>query len=213
MDQYYTIGTNEPNDASAPDDDTASTSAINEPDFIVFDPTENVPDQRPRGASGNPFNLESMETLQLRRIDMMPSSPLKSRTATIARLEGELTISKQRGISCERWAIKHDAQLSWNTDKINEGRDERAAMRTTIEELSEQGAAMKTTIEELSEQVRELTSRLDRGMVLMRSVEGVCTFRASDFWFQLQQLQERGEDRSSLTTSSASPAHPAPPAP
>ena len=82
---------------------------------------------------------------------MTSSSPLESTTAMLARIEAELTISTNRGIKCKRWAITHDAKISWATEKIQEARNEREEM--------------KATIEELTEQLKQLTARLDQGEV------------------------------------------------
>ena len=54
-------------------------------------------------------------------------------TAALVRIEVELTISNNRGISCEKRAIEHNAQISLATEKICEGRDEREEMKATIE--------------------------------------------------------------------------------
>ena len=58
--------------------------------------------------------------------------------AMLARIEAEITLSANRGICCEKWGITHEAQISWVTMKIEEARNEREAMKTTIEELFEQ---------------------------------------------------------------------------
>ena len=51
---------------------------------------------------------------------------------------------RNRGISCERWAITHDAQLSWATAQINEIRRERDELRLTIEELDDRIVELTT---------------------------------------------------------------------
>ena len=69
---------------------------------------------------------------------MATSSPHESTTAMLATIEAEITSATSRGIRCEKWVLTHDAQISWATQKLEEARNERDAMRTTIEELSEQ---------------------------------------------------------------------------
>ena len=50
------------------------------------------------------------------------SSPRESTTAMLARIKAEITVSTNRGIQCAKWAITHDAKISWATDKINKAR-------------------------------------------------------------------------------------------
>ena len=91
-------------------------------------------------------------------------------------------------MSCERWTTKHEAQLTWATDKINEARRERDELQMKVEKLSER--------------VVVLTTRLNQGENQIRSVERICTFRTSDFPPQLPQLQG---DVGSHSTSTANP--------
>ena len=56
-------------------------------------------------------------------------------------------------------------------------------------------------IEELIEQLKQLTTRLDRGEIQMKSL-GVCIFRATALWNQFHDLLERREERCSATDSS-----------
>ena len=63
--------------------------------------------------------------------------------------------------------MKHEAQLTWAMDKINEARRERDELRSQVEELNER--------------IVELTTRLHQGENQIRNVERICTFHASDF--------------------------------
>ena len=114
----------------------------------------------------------------------------------LARMEAEITVSMNRGIKCEKWAITHDAKISWATDKINKARSERKAMRATIEELAEQ--------------VKQLTTRLDQGELQVKILEGICTFRAAPLQNQFLDLQERRNYQSSMTNSASTTSEPAP---
>ena len=86
--------------------------------------------------------------------------------AMLARIEAKITISTNRGIQCEKWGITHEAKISWATQKIEEARNERKAM--------------KATIEELTEQVKQLTTRLNQGELQVKSLDGICMLRAAD---------------------------------
>ena len=90
----------------------------------------------------------------------------------------------------------HETKLAWATNRINEATRER-------DELS-----MK--IEELSDLIVELTTCLNQGENLILSVQGVCTFRASDIRILLQQLQEtrRNQPAATSPTLSTSPHEP-----
>ena len=90
--------------------------------------------------------------------------------------------------------MKHEAQLTWAMDKINEARRERDELRSKVEELNER--------------IVELTTRLHQGENQIRSVERICTFHASDFRSLLQQLQEDVESHSTLTTCPVTSNHP-----
>ena len=50
----------------------------------------------------------------------------------------DLAISKANNTKFEKWAMQQDGQMAWAMNQIRRGRDEREAMRTTIEELTEQ---------------------------------------------------------------------------
>ena len=113
LDDYYSIGTNDDNNAVDHLDETASTSSIHKPDFVVFNPTRSTVDPLPKPGSSTVLNLQSMETVRLRRMDAMTtSSPQESTTAMLARIEAEITVSMNRGIQCEKWVITHDAKIS-----------------------------------------------------------------------------------------------------
>ena len=97
---------------------------------------------------------------------MTTSSPRESTMAMLARIEAKITISTNRGIRCENWGITHEGKISWATQKIEEARNKREAM--------------KATIEELTEQVKQLTTRLDQGELQVKSLDGICMLRAAD---------------------------------
>ena len=65
-------------------------------------------------------------------------------------------------------------------EKIDEARSEREALRATIEELTEQ--------------LKQLTARLDQGELRVKSLEGICTFRAGDLQNWFLDLQEQRND-------------------
>lgn len=98
---------------------------------------------------------------------------------------------KNRGISCERWVIKHDAQLSWATNQINEVRREREELRQTIEELNNR--------------IVELTTQIYQGATQISTIERACTFQATDIRTQLHQIEEVRRHASS-NTNPVSPA-------
>ena len=80
----------------------------------------------------------------------------------------------------------HKTKLAWATNRINEATRE-------WDELT-------TKVEELSDLIVELTTRLNQGENQILSVEGVCTFRASDIRVQLQQVQETMRNQSAATS-------------
>lgn len=85
---------------------------------------------------------------------MTSSSLLESTTAMLARIKEEIIISTNLGIKCKKWAITHDAKISWATEKIQEARNEREE------------------IEDLTEQLKQLTAWLDQGEVQVKSLKG-----------------------------------------
>ena len=90
----------------------------------MVEPHQGPQDQLSQGISGGDFNLQSMETVRLRQIETMAEEKIASR---VTKLEAHMDGCRNRGISCERWAVTHDAQLSWATTQINEIRRERAS--------------------------------------------------------------------------------------
>ena len=130
MKDFYSTGTND--DAADHWDETASRSSAHEPDFVVI--TNKRPTDEPLpNSGGSNLQLQPMETIRLSRQDAMAtSSPHESMTAMFARIEAEITSATNRGIRCEKWGLTHDAQISWTTQKLEEVRNEREVMRTTI---------------------------------------------------------------------------------
>ena len=111
MEDYYSTRTNDDNNAADHRDETASTSSIHVPDFVVLNPIRPTDDPLPQPGSSNILNLRPMEAVCLRRMDAMTtSSPRESTTAILARIEAEITISTNRGIQCEKWAITYEAK-------------------------------------------------------------------------------------------------------
>ena len=166
--RFYTIEAREPNNISTPNDDAASTSSIVDQEYVLVDPTTGPQDQLPQGVSVGDFNLQSMETIRLRWIKTLAEEPLASR---MSRNEVHVESCRFTGMSCERWTLKHETQLTWAMDKINEARREQDELLIKVEELNER--------------VVELTTRLNQGENQIRSVERICTFRTSDFHTQL----------------------------
>ena len=76
----------------------------------------------------------------------MAEEPLVTR---LARIEAHVEDCILRGSFCEFWTNKHETQLTWATDRINETRKERDELTTKVEELNEL--------------VVELTTRLNQG--------------------------------------------------
>ena len=180
-------------------DETASTSSMQEPDYVVLHIVQTSNVLLPNSGGSN-IVLQTMETVRLRRQDAMTtSSPLESTMAMLAWIEAEITTANNRGVRCEKWGITHEAQISWALQKLEEVRSERDNLRTTIEELTEQ--------------VNQLSTRLEKGETQLKFLDGVCTFRAADLRNQLLELQERRSDRASAispvpTTPEASPQSP-----
>ena len=165
MEDYYSTGTNDDHDTTDHRDKTASSSSVHEPDFVVLYSVRPTDDPLPNPGSSNILNLQPMDTVRQRRQDAMTmSSPRESTTAILARIEAEITISTNRGIRCEKWGITHEAKISWDTQKIEKARNEREAL--------------KAAIEELTEQVNQLTTRLEQGELQVKSLDGICMFRA-----------------------------------
>ena len=86
---------------------------------------------------------------------MATSSPRESTTAMLAQIEAEIISATNRGIRCEKWGLTHDAQISWAMQKLEEARNERDAMRTTIEELSEQVKQLSTMLDKRRTPIKE----------------------------------------------------------
>ena len=165
MEDFYSTGTND--DAADHWDKTASTSSAHKPDFVVINTDRPTDEPLPNSGSSNLLQIQPMETVRLRRQDAMAtSSPRESTMAILARIEAEITTATNRGIRCKKWGNTHDAQRSWATQKIEEARNERETM--------------KATIEELFEQVKQLTSKLEKGELQLKRLDGICTFRAAD---------------------------------
>ena len=80
------------------------------------------------------FNLQPMETVRLRWIETMAEEPLATR---LARIEAHIKGCIFRGSSCERWTNKHETQLTWATDWINEARREQDELTMKVQELNE----------------------------------------------------------------------------
>ena len=139
IDQYYAIGVGEPNDASTHDNNAASTSSSIDQEFVTVDPVVGTQGELPPRDSQEPFNLEFMETVQLRRIETMTEESIVSR---MSRFEAHVSKCRSWGISCEKWANSHEAKLKW------------AKARTERDEL-------RAKIEELNNALTELTARLD----------------------------------------------------
>ena len=110
MEDFYSTGTND--DAADHQDETASTSSANEPDFVVIN-NDQPTDVPLTNSGGSNLHLQPMETVRLRRQNAMAtSSPRESTTAMLARIEAEITLATNRGIRCEKWGLTHDAQIS-----------------------------------------------------------------------------------------------------
>ena len=84
-----------------------------------------------------------MEMVRLRRIETMAEETIASR---VTKLEAHMNGCRNREISCERWAITHYAQLTWDTTQINEIRRERDELRRTIEELDDGKVELTTQL-------------------------------------------------------------------
>ena len=108
----------------------------------------------------------------------------------LARIEAEITTATNRVIRCEKWRITHDVQ------KVEEARSERETKQATIEELHEQ--------------VKQLTSRLEQGELQLKSLDGICTFRAADLRNQFLELQERRNSQSLMTIPASTTPEPIP---
>ena len=109
----------------------------------------------------------------------------------LARIEAHIKGCIFRGSPCERWTNKHETQLTWTTNRINEARREQDELTVKVEELNEL--------------VVELTTQLNQGENQIRSMERVCTFRASYFHTQLHQLQGNMENQSTSMINPVSP--------
>ena len=154
----------------------------------------------PPQLGGSNILLQPMETVRLRRQDAMAtSSPRESTTAMLARIEAEITTATNRGIRCKKWGITHEAQISWAMQKLYEAKNERDTMRTTIEELSKQ--------------VKQLSARLEKGELQLKSLDKICTFRAADLRNQLPDLQELKNNQCSMTSPTPTTPEPTPHSP
>ena len=112
----------------------------------------------------------------------------------LARIEAHVEGCILRETSCEYWSEMHKTKLAWASNRINEATRERDELTTKVEELSDL--------------IVELTTSLNQGENRIQSVEGVCTFRASDIRIQLQQLQETMHNHSAATSPTPStPPH------
>ena len=127
MERYYTIGAEEPNDVSTPNNDTASTSSLINQETGQVDPPEDHRDQLTHGASTGDFLLQPIETVRLRRIETMAEESITTR---LARIEAHVKGCILRGSSCKFWSDKHEAKLTWATDSINEAIKERDELTT-----------------------------------------------------------------------------------
>ena len=132
--------------------------------------------------------MQSMETVRLRRIETIAEETIASR---VTKLEAHMDGCRNRGISCERWAVTHDAQLSWATTQINKIRRERDKLRRIIEELDDR--------------IVELTTRLNQGAEQMSMIERACTFGATDIRTQFNRMEEEVRSNASLVTNPVSP--------
>ena len=188
MDNFYTIGAGNPNEVSTPNDDAASTSSIADQEFMKVEPHPGPQDQLSQWISRGDFNLQSMVTVRLRRIETMAEETFASH---ITKLEAHMNGCRNRGISCERWAVTHDAQLSWATTQINEIRRKRDELRRTIEELDDR--------------IVELTTRLNQVAQQMSMIERTCTFHATDIRTQFNRMEEEVRSNASLVTNPVSP--------
>ena len=167
---------------------------------MVLNPTtDDFSDQQPLGASGNILLLDPIESVRLRRMEARSTAQREMDPASLICIEADLAISKANNVKFDKWAIQQDGQIVLATNQIHKGRDEREAMRTAIEELTEQ--------------IKVLTSRLDQGETRIRSVESVCTFHAADLRSLLQEVQHQREECSSSTEALINPPEPALPGP
>ena len=65
MEDYYSTGTNV--DAAEQQDETASTSSVHEPDFVVLNSAQTTDDPLPNPVSSNVLNLQPIQTIHLLR--------------------------------------------------------------------------------------------------------------------------------------------------
>ena len=150
LEDFYSTGTNE--NLADHGDETASTSRIQEPDYVVLHNDQTTDVSLPNSGGSN-IVLQPMETVRLRRQDAMTtSSPGESTTAMLARIEAEITTANNRG---EKRGITHEAQISRALQKLGEAKNERDDLRTTVEELTEQ--------------VNQLSARLEKGETQQRN--------------------------------------------
>ena len=102
-----------------------------------------------------------MTEVRLRKVETAARTHQEMNAATLSQIKADLAKSKSHDITCEKWAIRHE------------------------------GKGIRTSLEELIGRVNEISARLNKGEVQVHSMEGVCTFRASNFRSQLQLIQEK----------------------
>ena len=128
---FNTIGVGGPNDASTPNDNAASTSSSIDQELLTVDPVMSSHGELPQGASREPFNLESMETVRLRRTETITEESLVSK---MTKLKAHVLTADLEGYPAR--TTSQEARLTWAKDKVNEARNEWDELSGLITELT-----------------------------------------------------------------------------
>ena len=142
-------------------DDSASTSVIMDSEYVVLDnhtdtviqSTDQIDHPPPTDAAG---------ATGIRRITTGLTHP-----TIVERMDIDLTICKTNITSLEMQAIQQPSKLEWMQQELRLAREERQDLETTVDELKNQ--------------ISELTTKLESGVLALKSFSDVCTFRAADF--------------------------------